>query len=383
MRAARLSLYLSPCRSVARAIAATLIVALTYSPSPGQDLPSARACLEAAVPLSYAKFAKLPVPGASPERARQAIPVCEAARKADPDNVEIIAALARAYTSAGNHDRARTLHMAAAANGHAGSQFWLAWMHFEGKGVAKDVSESARFAKLAADQGYGPGLNTLGWLHHKGLGVARDLERAAALYRRAIATGFSDHPRRNLALLYHDKTFARSRKGIFEVPHIKHSEWIFLYEAIGLIGRLEGLSLARFHVRDYWIVDKSTRCLGHFNWAAFRSNFLSALSKRKRGACSALLVGYNEAEFNLKAAAVTAWAISRAPSVGEKAYCSAQVMLEERDDQLGRESESDALRTADALGCSASSAIADVIRGMIIANEVYFEAARSKQTNSP
>jgi TPR repeat protein len=86
---------------------------------------------------------------------------------------------------------ATRLYRLAAAQGHAGAQFNLAFFYMDGKGVAQDFAEAARLCRLAAAQGLAAAQHSLGVLHAEGKGVARDNVEAARLWRLAAAQGLA------------------------------------------------------------------------------------------------------------------------------------------------------------------------------------------------
>ena len=72
------------------------------------------------------------------------------------------------------------------------AQFNLAALYMNGQGVAQDYGESARWYKLAAEQGQAEAQYNLGVLYASGQGVARDTAEAARWYRRAAEQGHAD-----------------------------------------------------------------------------------------------------------------------------------------------------------------------------------------------
>jgi TPR repeat protein/transglutaminase-like putative cysteine protease len=76
-----------------------------------------------------------------------------------------------------------------ADNGHPRAESYMGYMYENGLGVRMDHSESARWYRLAAEQGDTYSQTRLGYLHEKGLGVPRDDALAAELYARSAAAG--------------------------------------------------------------------------------------------------------------------------------------------------------------------------------------------------
>ena len=63
---------------------------------------------------------------------------------------------------------------------------------FYGNGTAKNLSEAARFFKLAAQQKNPEALFCLGTLYESGEGVPKDIAMAKKLYTEAAALGSED-----------------------------------------------------------------------------------------------------------------------------------------------------------------------------------------------
>jgi TPR repeat protein len=170
------------------------------------------------------------ISGIDPEKIQAAIavPACEAAAKAAPDNPRIVFELGRAYSAAKNYDAARAqyekamrlgnplaannlgslyaqgsgslpkddreaarLFKIAADQGLAAAQTNLASFYQNGRGgLPKDDVEAVRLHKLAADQGYAPSQNALGIFYQNGRGgLPHDDREAARLYKLAADQG--------------------------------------------------------------------------------------------------------------------------------------------------------------------------------------------------
>jgi hypothetical protein len=72
------------------------------------------------------------------------------------------------------------------------AQFNLGALYMNGQGVAQDYRESARWYKLAAEQGQAEAEYNLGVLYANGQGVSRDNSEAAHWYRLAAEQGHAD-----------------------------------------------------------------------------------------------------------------------------------------------------------------------------------------------
>ncbi len=89
----------------------------------------------------------------------------------------------------------------AASSGDANALFEIGTRFTEGRGVAADPTEAAKWYKLAADKGFAPAQYRYANVLEKGTGVARDLSQAADYYRKAAEAG-NVNAMHNLAVLY-------------------------------------------------------------------------------------------------------------------------------------------------------------------------------------
>ena len=72
-----------------------------------------------------------------------------------------------------------------AETGDAGAQCELGFMYIDGKGVAQDYAEAAKWLKKAAEQGHAEAQYNLGAAYLSGSGVARDEAEALKWFRKA------------------------------------------------------------------------------------------------------------------------------------------------------------------------------------------------------
>lgn len=79
-----------------------------------------------------------------------------------------------------------------AETGDAKAQINLGIMYFQGKGVAHDNSEAAKWLQKAAVQGLAAAQSNLGVLYREGLGVKRNYHQAMAWFRLAADQGNTD-----------------------------------------------------------------------------------------------------------------------------------------------------------------------------------------------
>src|ERR1700726_2448717 len=88
-----------------------------------------------------------------------------------------------------------------AARGYVRHQLELAAAYFAGRGVPKDLTQSAYWYRKAADQGNPAAQVYLGYMYTVGMGVPQDKAEAVRWYRRAASAGNAE-AEVNLAALY-------------------------------------------------------------------------------------------------------------------------------------------------------------------------------------
>lgn len=89
----------------------------------------------------------------------------------------------------------------AAAKGDMRALFEIGNRYMEGRGVAANVKEAAKWYQLAADQGFAPAQYRIGSFNEKGLGMARNLKKAKNWYQLAADQGNAS-AMHNLAVLF-------------------------------------------------------------------------------------------------------------------------------------------------------------------------------------
>ncbi len=89
----------------------------------------------------------------------------------------------------------------AAANGDPSAAYEIGVRFAEGRGVAANAAESARWFERAARAGLAPAQFRLGSLYEKGIGVRKDLDKAKRSYIAAASQG-NAKAMHNLAVLY-------------------------------------------------------------------------------------------------------------------------------------------------------------------------------------
>jgi hypothetical protein len=90
--------------------------------------------------------------------------------------------------------------IALAEKGDAEAQNKIGLIYFEGKGVEKDLKETAKWWRKAAEQGDAGGQFNLGVLYHNGEGVPKDSVTAYAWWNIAAANG-DDDAKRNKSIV--------------------------------------------------------------------------------------------------------------------------------------------------------------------------------------
>jgi localization factor PodJL len=89
----------------------------------------------------------------------------------------------------------------AAANGDPSAAYEIGVRFAEGRGVAANAAESARWFERAARAGLAPAQFRLGSLYEKGIGVRKDVDKAKRSYIAAASQG-NAKAMHNLAVLY-------------------------------------------------------------------------------------------------------------------------------------------------------------------------------------
>jgi len=108
------------------------------------------------------------------------------------DRLDAKSGTAREADLAGKGDVAALAHLRSAAeDGDAESQYHLALLYEDGKGVIRDDAQCALWIRKAADQDHQGAQVRLIWLYEKGKCVPRDLALAAGWARRVAENGES------------------------------------------------------------------------------------------------------------------------------------------------------------------------------------------------
>ena len=101
-----------------------------------------------------------------------------------------------------------------AAKGHARAQYNIGFMYEEGRGVALDLIEAAKWFRKAAEQGHSKAQRTLGSKYEYGQGVPRNNILAHMWYSLSAANGdkFAAKSRNNVAKRMAPAEVAKAKK---------------------------------------------------------------------------------------------------------------------------------------------------------------------------
>lgn len=121
-----------------------------------------------------------------------AIPACEAALKAAPNDPRIMFQLGRAYFAAKAYESARTQYAKADEIGYPLAANNLASIYGDGLGVVADGPRSMTLLEKAANGGVGLAMNNLGVKYLNGSGVSKDAIFARAWFRKGAEAGNID-----------------------------------------------------------------------------------------------------------------------------------------------------------------------------------------------
>lgn len=84
----------------------------------------------------------------------------------------------------------------AADQGIASAQYNLGWSYSHGKGVVQDYAEAVKWYRLAAKQGHEKAYFNLGVMYYEGLGVEQDYVKAHIWFNLSAVSGDSDAVRK-------------------------------------------------------------------------------------------------------------------------------------------------------------------------------------------
>ena len=114
----------------------------------------------------------------------------------------------------------------AAEGGDARALYEIGMRYTDGRGVASDYAEAAKWYALSAERGFAPAQYRLGNFNEKGLGMPRDAAKATKLYEQAAVQGNAS-AMHNLAVLY-----AMGPEG--QVNNDDAAKWFFKAAELGI-----------------------------------------------------------------------------------------------------------------------------------------------------
>ena len=91
-----------------------------------------------------------------------------------------------------DYKEAFRLYSELAQRGDPSSQYSLARMYFDGRGVSPSFKKAFEWCSLASKQGYPRAQNLLGTMYNQGLGVTRSEAQATALFQAAAKKGLAE-----------------------------------------------------------------------------------------------------------------------------------------------------------------------------------------------
>jgi TPR repeat protein/ABC-type uncharacterized transport system substrate-binding protein len=178
---------------IARVGAATAFTFVLVPPAFPQDPQDATSACDRAAASPTDKKRPFGVPGVffASIDPKVAIPACQQASAAAPENPRILYQMSRAHAAAKANESARAYVQKASDLGYPPAQASLATFYaFGGGGLARNDEKALRLSRLAADQGDGLGHNNIGFFYEFGRGgLPKDDNAAAQHYKSAAEAG--------------------------------------------------------------------------------------------------------------------------------------------------------------------------------------------------
>jgi hypothetical protein len=112
----------------------------------------------------------------------------------------------------GKDEQAFELYLSSAKLGDPVGAFAVGVLYFTGQGVARDLSESTRWFRFAAEKNYAPAQFNLGNAYLHGRGVSQDTAVAAQWWRKAAYSGYAPAQFNLGSLLYNNPKTAEQRE---------------------------------------------------------------------------------------------------------------------------------------------------------------------------
>ncbi|MCO5066527.1 MAG: caspase family protein [Rhizobiaceae bacterium] len=120
-----------------------------------------------------------------------AIPACERAVAANPDNMRFKSLLARALDKAGRGEEAAVLNEAAMKAGYIAAFHNMGNLYRKGLGVPEDIGKAFELYLYAAEKGHPEDQSNVGYMYMRGEGVAKDYEKARFWLEKAAAQNWA------------------------------------------------------------------------------------------------------------------------------------------------------------------------------------------------
>jgi TPR repeat protein len=167
-------------------------LAISSTSAVANDIQATRACdLAAASPTDPKRPAGIAGVGFNDMDGKTALPACQAALAADPQNPRLMLEQARVFYVMKAYSDAHALFVKAADQGYADAQLWVGQYYESGRvGFPKDEREAARYYSLAADQGDAWAQAMLGGYYLNGRGgLTMNTTEAARLLKLSADQG--------------------------------------------------------------------------------------------------------------------------------------------------------------------------------------------------
>jgi len=179
-----------------RCVLAGFLIGLALLPAAGQAQNTAiHACdLAAANPLDPNRPAGVPGLDFNKIDITAAMPACEAALAAQPENPRLLYQVGRVFSAGKDYAQAAGYFKKAAASSYAIARFDLAGFYLSGLGeLPRDYAQFVSLTMLASEQGLPIADYTLGLAFENGrAGLPKDVERAIRLFTLAADNGLAD-----------------------------------------------------------------------------------------------------------------------------------------------------------------------------------------------
>ena len=120
-----------------------------------------------------------------------AIPACEKAVAAYPDNMRFKSLLARAFDKAGRGEEAAALNLIVMKAGYLGGYHNMGNLYRKGLGVEKDLKKAFELYMYAAERGHAEDQSNIGYMYMRGEGVDVDYKQSMVWLDKATAQNWA------------------------------------------------------------------------------------------------------------------------------------------------------------------------------------------------